>query len=72
MTYAPAMFEVAKFNGLGDAFTRKYSFCPLTLKVIQNVTQHPLHHVIYAPTKLHHVTFAHSKFEVATSKGLEG
>ena len=59
VTYAPAKFEVAKFNGLGDAFTRKYSFCPLTLKVTQNVAQHPLLHVIYAP----------SKFEVAMSKG---
>ena len=32
----------------------------LGVKVTQNVTQYPLHHVIYAPTK----------FEVATSKGL--
>ena len=30
------------------------------VKVTQNVTQYPLHHVIYAPTK----------FEVATSNGL--
>ena len=32
----------------------------LGVKVTQNVTQYPLHHVIYAPTK----------FEVATSNGL--
>ena len=32
----------------------------LGVKVIRNVTQYPLHHVIYAPTK----------FEVATSNGL--
>ena len=24
VAYAPATFEVASFNGLGDAFTRKY------------------------------------------------
>ena len=33
----------------------------LGVKVIQNVTQYPLHHVIYAPTK----------FKVATTNGLE-
>ena len=32
----------------------------LGVKVTRNVTQYPLHHVIYAPTK----------FEVATSNGL--
>ena len=32
----------------------------LGVKVTRNVTQYPLHHVIYAPTK----------FQVATSKGL--
>ena len=32
----------------------------LGVKVTQNVTQYPLHHVIYAPTK----------FQVATSNGL--
>ena len=32
----------------------------LGVKVTQNITQYPLHHVIYAPTK----------FEVATSNGL--
>ena len=34
----------------------------LRVKVTRNVTQYPLHHVIYASTK----------FEVATSNGLEG
>ena len=34
----------------------------LGVKVIQNVAQYPLHHVIYASTK----------FEVATSNGLGG
>ena len=56
----PAKFEVAKFNGLGDAFTRTNSICPLGAKVTRNVAQHTLHHVIYAPTKL----------EVTTSKGI--
>ena len=53
--------EVASSNGLGgDAFTRKYSNCHLTLvNVTQDVDQYPLHHLTYAPTKV----------EVATSKG---
>ena len=53
--------EVATSNGLGgDAFTRKYSNCHLTLvKVTQDVDQYPLHRLTYAPTKV----------EVATSKG---
>ena len=44
MTFAPAKFEVATSNSLGeDAFTRKY--------VTLNVAQCPLHHVTYAPTE---------------------
>ena len=31
VTYAPPKFEVAKVNGLGDAFTRNYSICPVTM-----------------------------------------
>ena len=57
MTFAPAKFEVATSNSLGEnAFTRKYIICTL------NVAQCPLHHVIYAPTE----------FEVTTSKALGG
>ena len=49
MTYAPAKFEVATFNGLGDAFTKnKFD---LDLGVTQNAAQNPLHHVTYAPAK---------------------
>ena len=56
MTFAPAKFEVATSNSLGeDAFTRKYIF---TL----NVAQCPLHHVTYVPTE----------FEVTTSIALGG
>ena len=36
------------------------TFLDLGVKVTRNVTQYPLHHVIYAPTK----------FEVSTSNGL--
>ena len=54
-------------NGLrGDAFTRKYIFftfdLDLRVKVAQNVTQYPLHHVTYLGTK----------FKVAMSNGLGG
>ena len=31
VTYAPAKFEVAMSNSLGDAFTRKYKMLPCTL-----------------------------------------
>ena len=60
MTYAPAKFEVAMLNGLRDAFTRKYIICQLTIDVgvTRNVAKYPLHHVTYAPTK----------FEVATPR----
>ena len=54
MTFAPAKFEIAMSNSLGeDAFTRKYI---ITL----NVTQRPLHQVTYASTE----------FEVTMSKAL--
>ena len=60
MTFAPAKFEVATSDSLGeDAFTRKYI---ITFKVTLNVAQCPLHHVTYAPTE----------FEVTTSKALGG
>ena len=62
MTFAPAKFEVAASNSLGeDAFTRKY-IIDLKVKVTLNVAQCPLHHVTYAPTE----------FEVTTSKALGG
>ena len=57
MTLAPAKFEVATSNSLGeDAFTRKY----MKVKVTLNVVQCPLNHVTYAPTE----------FEVTTSTAL--
>ena len=52
MTYAHANFDVAMANGLGDAFYRKYSNLTLTLASrSQNIAQHPLHNVTYAPAK---------------------
>ena len=62
MTFAPAKFEVAMSNSLGeDAFTRKYIFdLDLQVKITLNVAQCPLHHVTYVPTE----------FEVTTSKAL--
>ena len=57
MTYVYAKFEVATFNGVGDAFTIKYI---KWVKVMQNVAQYALHHVTYAATK----------FEDAMSNGL--
>ena len=53
MTFAPAKFEVAMSNSLGeDAFTRKYIFdLDLQVKITLNVAQCPLHHVTYAPTE---------------------
>ena len=52
MTYAHANFDVAMANGLGDAFNRKYSNLTLTLASrSQNIAQHPLHNVTYAPAK---------------------
>ena len=49
--YAPAKFEVAKSNRLGDkAFTRKYIIWPLPWG--QGHPNHPtVYHVIYASTK---------------------
>ena len=47
-TYAPAKFEVAKFNRLGDAFD-------LGIKVM-NIAQHPQHHVTYAPEKFEYAS----------------
>ena len=62
MTYAPAKFEVATSNSLGEnVFTRKYiNDLDLGVKVTQNVAQYPPHHKPYAL----------AKFEVAMSNGL--
>ena len=53
-------------NGLGgDAYTRIYYLTldlDLWVKVTRNIAQYPLHHVSYAATK----------FEVATSNGIGG
>ena len=60
VTYAPAKFEAAMSNGLGDVFKRKIQYLTLTLESrSQNIAQHPLHHVTYAP----------AKFEVAKFNG---
>ena len=43
VTYALAKFEVAKSKSLGgDAFTRKYIICPLTLTWGQGPKWHPV------------------------------
>ena len=61
MTFAPAKFEGATSNSLGeDAFTSTLFDLDLQVKVTLNVAQCPLHHVTYAPTE----------FEVTTSKAL--
>ena len=61
MTFAPAKFEIATSNSLGeDAF--KSTLFDLDLQVTLNVAQCPLHHVTYAPTE----------FEVTTLKALRG
>ena len=60
MPYAPAKFEVATSNSLGDAFTIKYIMAidlDLEVKFTQNVAPYPLHHMAYSPARL----------EVATS-----
>ena len=60
MTYAPAKFEVATSNSLGeDGFTSKLYDLDLGVKVTQNVIQYHPHHVTYAPVN----------FEVAMSNG---
>ena len=52
--YVLVKLEDAMLNGLGDAFTRKYSY-----DICRDVTQHPLQHVTCTPIT----------FEVAMSKG---
>ena len=61
MTYAPALFKVAKSNSLGEMHLQENTLFVLVLgvKVIQNVQYLP-HHMTYAPAKL----------EVATSNSL--
>ena len=61
MTYAQAKFE-EKFMRRCIYKKIHYLTFDLGVKVTRNVTQYPLHHVIYASTK----------FEVATSNGLGG
>ena len=61
MTFAPAKFEIATSNSLGEnAFT--LFDLDLQVKVALNVAQCPLHHVTYAPTG----------FKVTASKALGG
>ena len=54
--------EVTMFNGFGEyAFTRNTFYdIDFGVKITQNVTQKPLYHLTYAPTK----------FEAATSNSL--
>ena len=61
MTYAPAKFEVATSNSLGEDNLQKSKLYDLDLgaKVTQNVAK-------YHP---HHVTYALVSFEVAMSNG---
>ena len=58
MTFAPAKFEIATSNSLGEMHLQESTLFDLDL----NVAQCPLHHVTYAPTE----------FEVTTSKALGG
>ena len=62
MTYSDTKFEVATSNGLGgDAFTSKSIFdLDLGVKVTQNITQYPQHHM----------TDSGAKFEVVVSNCL--
>ena len=64
MTFAPAKFEVATSNSLGEDALQESTLFDLDLqvKVTQNVAQYPLHHVTYPATK----------FEVARSNRLRG
>ena len=64
MTYAHAKFEFATSKSYEEMRSQKIHYLTIDLdlgvKVTRNVTQYPLHHVIYASTK----------FEVATPNGL--
>ena len=63
MTYAPAKFEVASFNSLGEDLDLQESTLydlDLGVKVTQNEAQYHPHHVTYAP----------ANFEVAMSNGM--
>ena len=63
VTYAPAKFEVATLNGLGDAIISKYSIeFDLGVKATRDVVEY----------SLHHLTYAHAEFEVTSSNGLRG
>ena len=62
MTYAPAKFEAASFNSLGeDGFTKSTLYVlDFGVKVTQNVAQYHPHHVSHAP----------ANFAVAMSNGM--
>ena len=64
MTYAIAMFEAATPYGVGEVHLHENTLFDIDpgVKVTQDITQYPLHHVTYSDTK----------FEVATSNSLEG
>ena len=47
MIDAPAKFKVASFDGLGDAFTRKYVIRPLTLTLVWSRSHETLPSSLY-------------------------
>ena len=56
MTYVPAKFDIDTNNGLRGKTLQENTLFDLGIKVTQNVAQHSLHYVTYAP----------ANFEVAT------
>ena len=46
VTYAPAKFEDAMSNGLGDTFTGQYIIYDIGVNVAHNVAQYPPHYMI--------------------------
>ena len=74
MTHAPAKFEVATSNGLGDVFMSKNIICSLTLtlKVTQNVAQYPLHHVTHVPATFEVAIFKDLKKDTITRNVTDG
>ena len=56
VTYAPAKFNAAMSNGLGDGFTRKYIIRSLLWSWHKwyTIAQQTLHHVTYAPAIVEH------------------
>ena len=88
VTYAPAKFEVATSNGLGDTFKRKYIIwhCPVLqlfffwggggsnwlFPHLLTLTLGSRSHINLAQYPLHQVIYADAKFKVAKSNGVGG